>query len=48
METFGWAIKQMHDGHKVRRPSWNGKGMWIAYTNTAEIADVGFTLPFFT
>jgi hypothetical protein len=31
MNTIGWAIKQMHDGKKVRRAGWNGKGMWLAY-----------------
>jgi len=28
--TIGWAIKQMHNGEKVRRKSWNEKGMWLA------------------
>lgn len=27
---IGWAIKQMHDGRRVRRRGWNGKGMWLA------------------
>lgn len=27
---IGWAIKQMHNGSKVTRPGWNGKGMWLA------------------
>jgi Protein of unknown function (DUF2829) len=27
---IGWAVKQMEDGHKVRRSGWNGKGMFIA------------------
>ena len=31
MKTFGWAIKQMQNGEKVRRSGWNGKGMWIVY-----------------
>jgi hypothetical protein len=26
---IGWAVKQMHDGQKVRRFGWNGKGMFI-------------------
>lgn len=26
---IGWAVKQLWDGHKVRRAGWNGKGMWI-------------------
>jgi len=28
--TIGWAIKEMHNGEKVRRKGWNGKGMWLA------------------
>jgi hypothetical protein len=27
---IGWAIKQMHNGRRVRRAGWNGKGMWLA------------------
>ena len=30
MEGIGWAIKQMHNGQRVTRPGWNGKGMWLA------------------
>ena len=26
---IGWAVKQMQDGHAVRRSGWNGKGMWL-------------------
>ena len=29
-QGIGWAVKEMHDGKKVRRSGWNGKGMWIA------------------
>ena len=29
MQEFGWAIKQMRIGEKVRRAGWNGKGMYI-------------------
>ena len=29
MNTIGWAVKQMHNGEKVRRSGWNGKGMFI-------------------
>jgi Protein of unknown function (DUF2829) len=28
-ETIGWAVKQMHNGARVRRAGWNGKGMWL-------------------
>jgi hypothetical protein len=30
MNSFGWALKQLHDGSKVSRSGWNGKGMWLA------------------
>lgn len=26
---IGWAVKQMHNGSRVRRSGWNGKGMFI-------------------
>ena len=26
---IGWAVAQMKAGHKVCRPGWNGKGMWL-------------------
>lgn len=26
---FGWALKQMHQGDRVERRGWNGKGMWL-------------------
>ena len=28
-QGFGWALKQLHNGSKVARSGWNGKGMWI-------------------
>lgn len=28
-ETIGWAVKQLHNGARVRRAGWNGKGMWL-------------------
>lgn len=30
MNTIGWAVKQLHNGSKVARAGWNGKGMWLA------------------
>ena len=27
--SFGWAIKQMWTGSRVRRVGWNGKGMFL-------------------
>ena len=29
MQEFGWAIKQLRNGEKVRRAGWNGKGMFL-------------------
>lgn len=29
MNTIGWAVKQMHDGAKVRRVGWNGADMFL-------------------
>ena len=29
LQTFGWAIKQLHNGSAVARAGWNGKGMWL-------------------
>lgn len=28
-QTIGWAVKQMHNGEKVRRSGWNGKNMYV-------------------
>ena len=28
-QGIGWAVKQMHDGHAVRRTSWHDAGMFI-------------------
>lgn len=30
MNEIGWAVKEMHNGSKVARQGWNGKGMYIA------------------
>lgn len=27
--TFGWALKQAHNGAKISRSGWNGKGMFV-------------------
>jgi hypothetical protein len=29
MQDIGWAVKQLHNGDRVRRSGWNGKGMWL-------------------
>lgn len=34
MNTIGWAVKEMHNGEKVRRAGWNGKGMWLQYVSS--------------
>ncbi len=43
---IGWAVKQLHDGQRVRRRGWNGRGMWLGlelpYVNTGS----KMTLPF--
>jgi len=28
-QCIGWAVKQLHNGDRVRRAGWNGKGMWL-------------------
>jgi hypothetical protein len=27
---FGRALRAANDGERITRPSWNGKGMWVA------------------
>lgn len=34
--TIGWAVKQLHNGSRVRRVGWNGKGMWLALITGAQ------------
>ena len=29
MNDFGWALQKLKLGHKVTRPGWNGKGMFL-------------------
>jgi hypothetical protein len=38
-KTFGigQAVKEMRDGHKVRRQGWNGKGMWLALFHSDKV-----------
>lgn len=31
--AIGWAVKEMHNGFKVRRSGWNGKGMFLFLVN---------------
>lgn len=28
-ETIGWAVKQLHNGSRICRTGWNGKGMYL-------------------
>lgn len=28
---IGWAVKQMHNGSRVARTGWNGRGMYLSY-----------------
>lgn len=39
METIGWAVKQMHNGERVRRSGWNGKGMFLFLVNNWTYTD---------
>lgn len=36
---IGWAIKQMHNGSRVTRPGWNGKGMFLFLINNWTYTD---------
>lgn len=29
IQGIGWAVKEMHNGRRVRRSGWNGKGMFL-------------------
>jgi hypothetical protein len=29
IQGIGWAVKQMHNGQRVARAGWNGKGMFL-------------------
>jgi hypothetical protein len=33
IHEIGWAVKQMHNGAKVRRRGWNGKDMFLFLVN---------------
>lgn len=39
---IGWAVQQLKAGHLVRRPGWNGKGMWLSLSMPGDL------LPFVT
>jgi hypothetical protein len=29
MNSIGWAVKELHNGRRVQRAGWNGKGMYL-------------------
>lgn len=41
MNTIGWAIEQLYQGRRVRRPGWNGKGMWLAHVGQDWFGQIG-------
>ncbi len=44
---IGWAVKQMHNGERVGRKGWNGKGMYLYLVLPNEVGtDRDMTLPF--
>lgn len=49
IHDIGWAVKQMHNGSRVRRAGWNGKGMWLALVededNRFRFPDAGRLFP---
>lgn len=28
-QTIGWAVNELHNGARVQRAGWNGKGMYL-------------------
>jgi len=34
--TIGWAVKQLHNGSKVARSGWNGKGQYLILVSSAK------------
>lgn len=42
--NIGWAVEWLREGHKVTRPGWNGKGMylWLCGGNTLNDEDAGW------
>lgn len=44
-ETIGWAVKQLHNGSRVRRVGWNGKGMWLVLAYSVD-DKAGLSLPY--
>ena len=48
MGDIGWAVEQLKAGRLVRRPAWNGKGMWLSLSVTPLAPTPGDLLPFVT
>ena len=46
MNGIGWAVKQMQDGQKVTRASWNAPGQWIALEPLGATLNLGISEPF--
>jgi hypothetical protein len=44
--TIGWAVKELHNGNRVARSGWNGKGMWLALQMPGESTGIKMTLPY--
>ena len=40
--TFGLAIEAMKAGHPVARAGWNGKGMWLTYSQPMHEVDLPY------
>lgn len=40
LNGIGWALKQMHNGSRVRRRGWNGKGMWLALSGLDGVREI--------
>lgn len=38
---FGWALRELRAGRRVRRAGWNGKGMWIALAEAGDLLLTG-------
>jgi len=36
--SFGDALVALKDGHRITRPGWNGRGMWLCYMESVTIA----------
>jgi hypothetical protein len=39
--NIGWAVKEMHNGNRVRRAGWNGKGMYLFLVPGLDLCRVG-------